>query len=100
MKVLEKIKNIKNVKNKKILITALSILFVLILLFSTIGIINNNITKQRKNEELSKFSYDVILFTLNEDYSYTYQILITVQEVTGIETIKYEIEVMGKIRLR
>ena len=82
-------KEIKLKNKKKIIILIIVIMLVLMLTFSIRTIIVNNY-KEVKPEELSTFSWETKLFTINDDYSYTFHLLVTVQEIEGIETIKYE----------
>ena len=84
-----KLKKIK--KNKKIILIAIiAILLLIVISFSvTKNIIKSN-QEKTKAEELSKFYWETKMFTVNDDYTYTFLCLVTVQEVEGIETIKYQ----------
>ena len=77
-------------KNKKIILIAIiSILLLIVISFSvTKNIIKSN-KEKTKAEELSKFYWETMLFTVNDDYTYTFTCLVTIQELEGIETIKY-----------
>ena len=84
-----KLKQIK--KKQKIIISI--IIAILLLIVISFSLIKNIITTNQgkaKAEELSKFSWETKLFTVNDDYTYTFMCLVTVQEVEGIETIKYQ----------
>ena len=87
-----KVKKEKNVMNnkKRIFIT---IFVVLICLIIFIPIFQHMIKINRENkkaEKLSEFSWESKLFTVNDDYSYTFLCLVTVQEAEGIDTITYQ----------
>ena len=83
-----KLKKIK--KNKKIILIAIiAILLLIVISFSvTKNIIKSN-KEKTKAEELSKFYWETMLFTVNDDYTYTFTCLVTIQELEGIETLKY-----------
>ncbi len=74
---------------KKVIIICLAIFIVMLLSISSIFIIKN-INKNINPEELSDFSWEAKLFKVNDDYTYTFSCLVTVQEVEGIDTIKYQ----------
>ena len=74
---------------KKVIIICLAIFIVMLVSISSIFIIKN-INKNISPEELSDFSWEAKLFKVNDDYTYTFSGLVTVQEVEGIETIKYQ----------
>ncbi len=83
-----KLKKLKK-KQKIMLIVIIAILLLIVILFSvTRNIIISN--QEKKAEEFSKFYWETMLFTVNDDYTYTFLCLITVQEAEGIETIKYQ----------
>ena len=65
------------------------IILILVLGISVGTIIINVVQRQSKPEELSNFSWEAKLFTVNDDYTYTFLCLVTVQELDGIDTIKY-----------
>ena len=73
---------------KKIVI--LIIILALVLVVSVGTIVITTINRNSKPEELSNFSWETKLFTVNDDYSYTFLCLVTIQEINGIETIKYQ----------
>ena len=84
-----KLKKIK--KNKKLIISiSIAILLLIIISFSLVRNVIISNKEKSKAEELSNFSWETKLFTVNDDYTYTFMCLVTVQEVEGIETIKYE----------
>lgn len=74
---------------KKVIIICLAIFIVMLLSISSIFIIKN-INRNINPEELSDFSWEAKLFKVNDDYTYTFSCLVTVQEVEGIDTIKYQ----------
>ena len=74
---------------KKVIIICLAIFIVMLVSISSIFIIKN-INKNISLEELSDFSWEAKLFKVNDDYTYTFSGLVTVQEVEGIDTIKYQ----------
>lgn len=74
---------------KKVIIICLAIFIVMLVSISSIFIIKN-INKNISPEELSDFSWEAKLFKVNDDYTYTFSGLVTVQEVEGIDTIKYQ----------
>lgn len=80
----------KILKNKKLLILiVISIIIALLLIIGTTNIIKRN--SKNKKEELTKFTYEVNSFVLNDDCSYTFNVLVIINEPeTGIETVKYE----------
>lgn len=80
----------KIIKSKKFfLITTILIIIILISIVS-IKAINTTISNNKiKQEEMSDFSFETKLFTLNDDYTYTFITLVTIQELDGIEQIKY-----------
>ena len=73
---------------KKIIIWI--IILILILGISIGTIVINVAQKQREAEKLSDFSWETKMFTVNDDYTYTFLCLVTVQEIDGIDTIKYQ----------
>ena len=84
-----KLKKIK--KNKKLIISiSIAILLLIIISFSLVRNVIISNKEKSKAEELSNFSWETKLFTVNDDYTYTFMCLVTVQEVEGIATIKYE----------
>lgn len=84
-----KLKKIK--KNKKLIISiSIAILLLISISFSLVRNVIISNKEKSKAEELSNFSWETKLFTVNDDYTYTFMCLVTVQEVEGIETIKYE----------
>ena len=84
-----KLKKIK--KNKKLIISiSIAILLLIIISFSLVRNVIIANKEKSKAEELSNFSWETKIFTVNDDYTYTFMCLVTVQEVEGIETIKYE----------
>lgn len=84
-----KLKKIK--KNRKLIISiSIVILLLIIISFSLVRNVIISNKEKSKAEELSNFSWETKLFTVNDDYTYTFMCLVTVQEVEGIETIKYE----------
>ena len=74
---------------KKVIIICLAIFIVMLVSISSIFIIKN-INKNISPEELSDFSWEAKLFKVNDDYTYTFSGLVTVQEVEGIDIIKYQ----------
>lgn len=74
-------------KFKICIILILIILFVLAISLSSVLIKNRD--KKIKNEQLSNFLWESKLFTLNDDYSYTFHGVVTIQEPNGIESVKY-----------
>ena len=74
-------------KNKKMIsIAIIAILLLIVISFSlTKNIIKSN-KEKTKAEELSKFYWETKMFTVNDDYTYTFLCLVTVQEIEGIET--------------
>ena len=81
----------KKIKNKKLLIIIpVIIIIALIILIPLIKHITKINIENKKAEELSEFSWESKLFTVNDDYSYTFLCLVTVQEVEGIDTITYQ----------
>ena len=73
---------------KKIIIG--SIILILILGISIGTIVINVVQRQSNAEKLSDFSWEAKMFTVNDDYTYTFLCLVTVQEIDGIDTIKYQ----------
>ena len=85
MFILEKI-----IKNKKFfLISIILIITIFISILSIRGIAIRNSNNKMQEEKLSDFSYEIKMFTLNDDFSYTFLTLVTIQEMEGIEQIKY-----------
>lgn len=83
---------LKKIKKSNRIIIGISIVSLLIIIISFSLVRNVIIANKEKSkaEELSNFSWETKLFTVNDDYTYTFMCLVTVQEVEGIETIKYE----------
>lgn len=83
---------LKKIKKSNRIIIGISIVSLLIIIISFSLVRNVIISNKEKSkaEELSKFSWETKIFTVNDDYTYTFMCLVTVQEVEGIETIKYE----------
>ena len=83
---------LKKIKKSNRIIIGISIVSLLIIIISFSLVRNVIIANKEKSkaEELSNFSWETKLFTVNNDYTYTFMCLVTVQEVEGIETIKYE----------
>lgn len=79
----------KILKNKKLIIVLAILLIAIILIISTTTLITRVNTKKQK-EELSNFSWEAQSFVLNDDYTYTFNVLVIVSELDGIQTIKYE----------
>ena len=77
-------------KNRKIIIVIFAILLVTIIAATISTVVINRVRKQKYKEDPSSFTWEEISFVLNDDYSYTFTILITAKEQDGIETIKYE----------
>ena len=80
----------KKIKNKKILVIISIIIISLIILIPLINYITKINGEKKKAEELSEFYWESKLFTVNDDYSYTFLCLVTVQEIEGIDTITYQ----------
>ena len=82
----------KKIKKSNRIIIGISIVSLLIIIISFSLVRNVIIANKEKSkaEELSNFSWETKIFTVNDDYTYTFMCLVTVQEVEGIETIKYE----------
>ena len=80
----------KKIKNKKLLVIIPIIIISLIILIPLINYITKINGEKKKAEELSEFYWESKMFTVNDDYSYTFLCLVTVQEVEGIDTITYQ----------
>ena len=76
-----KIRKKENINKKKILCTVIIVIIALIILIPLINHISKINAEKRKAEELSSFSWESKMFTVNDDYSYTFLCLVTVQEV-------------------
>lgn len=85
-----KIRKIKSKNKKTIIIIPIIIIIALIILIPLINHITKIYSENKKAEELSSFTWENKLFTVNDDYSYTFLCLVTVQEVEGIDTITYQ----------
>lgn len=85
-----KIRKKENINKKKVLCMVIIVIIALIILIPLINHISKINAEKRKAEELSSFSWESKLFTVNDDYSYTFLCLVTVQEVEGIDTITYQ----------
>ena len=81
----------KVIKSKKRIFIINAVILICLLIFIPIfqHIVKIN-REKKKAEELSEFSWESKLFTVNDDYSYTFLCLVTVQEVDGIDTITYK----------
>ena len=80
----------KLLKNKKIIFIALVILLITIITATISTVVINKVNESEYKEDPSSFTWEEISFVLNDDYSYTFTILITAKEQDGIETIRYE----------
>lgn len=81
----------KVMKSKKRIFIIIVVILICLLIFIPIlqHIVKIN-REKKKAEELSEFSWESKLFTVNDDYSYTFLCLVTVQEVEGIDSITYK----------
>ena len=87
---MKKLEKMKRTINKKKIITILIILVIFILLFSIATTIRESVKKNKEAEKFSNFTWETKLFNLNDDYTYTFSCLVKVQEIDGIETVKYQ----------
>ena len=84
-------KILKKINKKHIIISVVILIFLVVISVLSIGTILNNRYK-RQAEEIKNFEYEIISYTINDDYSYTFDILITIREESGIEKVKYKFE--------
>ena len=79
----------KIIKNKKVIVIAIIIFLIMIISIFSINRLVKNTTSVKQPEELKSFYWETKSFYVNDDYTYTFNVLITVQEIDGIDTIKY-----------
>ncbi len=81
-------KRIKKI-NKKVMIIGMIVIIILITLTSMKKINTNIINKDKQAEIIEEFSWEAKAFNINDDYTYTYEVLIIIQETEGIDTVAY-----------
>lgn len=79
----------KIIKNKKLIAITIIIFLIMIISIFSINRLIKNTSSVKKPEELKSFYWEAKSFYMNNDYTYTFNVLITVQEIDGIDTIKY-----------
>lgn len=85
---MKRLEKLENIKVKKLIVILIIISIILISIFSIRAVVKN-ITQNKKPEELKSFYWETKAFSLNEDYTYTFDVLVTVEEISGIDTITY-----------
>lgn len=80
-------------KNKKILLFFILIISVIFIVLASIKVVNvYQSNKELKQEETSNLTYEIKMFVINSDYTYTFKTLFTVNEIEGIEKVTYTSE--------
>lgn len=86
---MKKIKKTTKLNKKKLIVC----LIIFVIIISIIIIFTKKapikIFNKNKQEEFVRFEYEKIDFKLNDDYSYTFDGLVKVNELNGIETVTY-----------